>query len=88
MGTYNKFVKFGQKIPNRFVKKCQKISGGGIFFDSLYSKKCVIMQVTIRQNIWRSGPLEAYSAPHTPSCISAVGIGTREREGRHERETG
>ena len=28
MGTCNRRVKFGLKIPNRLGKKCQKISGG------------------------------------------------------------
>ena len=34
IGTYNRRVKFGLKIPNHFEKKCQKNSGGGDFFDS------------------------------------------------------
>ena len=32
MGTYNRLVNFGPKIPNGLGKKCQKISGGGGFF--------------------------------------------------------
>jgi len=31
IGTCNRLVKFGLKIPNRLGKKCQKISGGDFF---------------------------------------------------------
>ena len=33
---YNRRVKFGLKIPNRFGKMSEKNQGGGDFFDTLY----------------------------------------------------
>ena len=51
IGTYNRHVKFGLKIPNCLWNNVRKPRGGGIFWLTLYVCWCVVCRSAVVQ--WR-----------------------------------